>query len=287
MAVNVAAISSISSSVTALSNLILVSPQNTVGYQPLNPVQANGLPSLAPTPAAFVFHYEGEQTVDLESDITDHYVEDNTAVQDQIALKPEIVNTDGFIGELNDVPPAFLAPVQAAAQKLTTVVAYKPQLTTTALIAYSEALFLYQTAANAVNSALSTVSSIGNAITGNGGQAVIGANGLAQGSAQNRQQTAFQQFYVYWKNRTLFNVQTPWAVFQNMAILKLKAIQDAETNVISDFHVTFKMIRVASTLTLSSSTSFLDGRLQSQGSSLVNTGTASPAPGPSLSSQVA
>lgn len=284
---NLSSLSSITSSVTALSNLILVSPQNTVGYQPLNPVLANGIPSIAPLPPNFVFHYEGEQTVDLESDITDHYVEDNTAVQDQIALKPEIVNTDGFMGELNDMPPSFLLPLQYAAQKLTTIGGYTPQLTTTGLIAYSEALFLYQTAANAINSALSTVSAIGNAITGDGGQAVIGANGLQAGSAQNLQQTAFQQFYVYWSTRTLFNVQTPWAVFQNMAITKLRAIQDAETNVITSFKVTFKRIRVASTLTISASTSYLDGRLQSQGSGLVNTGTSAPAAGPSLSSQVA
>ena len=48
--------------------------------------------------------------------------------------------------------------------------------------------------------------------------------------------------------RERFPVQTPWAVFQNMAILRLTATQDAETNVITDFEVTFKLIRMASTI---------------------------------------
>lgn len=268
MAINLSGLSSVTSSVTALSGLILVSPQKTVGYQPLNPTG-----STAPMPKTFVFHYEGEQTASLESDITDHYVEDNTAVQDQIALKPEVVTTNGFIGELNDVPPAFLAPLQLAAQKLTTVGGYVPRLTTTALLAYTEALFLYQTAANAINSAVSTAESIGGVFGANVGQNVVGDNGLILGGVQNEQQAAFQKFYVYWRTRTLFNIQTPWAVFQNMAIVKIRAVQDAETNVISNFEISFKKIRVASTLTTGRAVSDLDSRLLNQGSSLTNNGT--------------
>lgn len=268
MAINIGSLSSVTSSVSSLSGLILVSPQKTVGYQPLNPTG-----STAPLPKTFVFHYEGEQTASLESDITDHYVEDNTAVQDQIALKPEIVTTQGFIGELNDVPPSVLAPLQFAAQKLTAVGGYVPQLTTTALIAYSEALFLYQTAASAVNSALSTVESIGGSFGAATGQNVIGSNGLVEGGVQSQQQTAFQKFYVYWKTRTLFNIQTPWAVFQNMAIMKIRVVQDAETNVISTFEVSFKMIRVASTTLAGVETSDLDGRLSNQSAPVEDGGT--------------
>lgn len=270
MAINLPNISSATSGISALTGLVIISPQKTVGYQPLNPAGAN--PN-APMPKAFVFHYEGEQTASLESDITDHYVEDNTARQDQIALKPEIVSTQGFIGELNDIPPAFLAPVQFAAQKLTAVGGYVPALTTTALLAYSEALFLYQTAANAVNSAANTLESIGGVFGANTGQNVVGSDGLIEGGIQNQQQTAFQKFYNFWKTRTLFNIQTPWAVFQNMAIAKIRTVQDAETNVISTFEVSFKMIRVASTQTSGGSKTALDGRLLNQGSSLIHGGT--------------
>src|SRR6266576_7254366 len=104
---NISALSQLTSAATALSNLILVSPQTTIGYQPQNTPTQNGQTNQPPP--ALLFHYEGEQTASLQSDITDHYIEDNTALQDQIALKPEETTTHGFIGELNDVAPPALA----------------------------------------------------------------------------------------------------------------------------------------------------------------------------------
>ena len=50
--------------------------------------------------AGFVMDVRMEDEVNLESDITDHYVEDNTAVQDQVSLKPEEVTVHGLVGEL-------------------------------------------------------------------------------------------------------------------------------------------------------------------------------------------
>lgn len=268
---NLSSLTPITTTATALSNLVLVSPQKTIGYQPQNAPVKNGTTSQ--NQPALLFHYEGEQSVTLESDITDHYIEDNTAIQDQIALRPEMVSTHGFIGELNDVAPALLAPVQAIANKLVAIGAYTPSLSTTALIAYNEAFQAYQVAANAVNSAVSAWG----ALTGTGGESVVGSNGISFQPNQTKQQFYFQQFYAYWRKRTLFTVQTPWAVFQNMAIKSLRAIQDAETNVITDFEVSFKMIRLASTITLSAAdASILQGRLANQGASLVNQGTSTP-----------
>ncbi len=274
---DLSALTPITTAAGALSSLVLVSPQTTIGYQP-TPIDAQGI--ITQRPPALLFHYEGEQTVALESDITDHYIEDNTAIQDQIALKPEIITTHGFIGELNDVPPAALAVLQAAAQKLTSVTAYQPSLSATALLAYQDAFSLYQTGANAVNSAVSSWSSI----TGGGGENVVGSQGLETGAFnastgnisnnQTKQQVAFQQFYGYWRARTLFTVQTPWAVFQNMAIRSLRAIQDAETRMITDFEVSFKMMRFASTQTTQGIAPILQGRAALQNAGLTDLGTS-------------
>ncbi len=287
---NLSSLSRFTTAAQALSNLILVSPQSTLGYQPQNPPNADGTESTAQLPPAFMFHYEGEQTVSIESDITDHYIEDNTAIQDQISLKPEVIATHGFIGELNDVVPELLKPIKFAADKLTTVGAYVPSLSATALLAYSEAFLLYQVAANAAQAAVSSWDSL----TGSGGQNVIGSNGLGGAfnaqtgevaNNQSKQQGAFQQFYGYWRNRTLFTVQTPWAVFQNMAIKSLRAIQDAETNVISDFEISFKMIRFARTETsLTNISSLFQSRGKSQSSSEVDLGSSAPTPSTGLGS---
>lgn len=263
-------ISNFTTAATALSNLILVSPQKTVGYQPQNAPSWKKETSVPPP--AILFNYEGEQSVALSSDITDHYIENNTAIQDQIALRPEIITTNGFIGELNDVAPAALKPIQELAQKLVTIGAYTPQLSATAQLAYNEAFFAYQIGANLVNSAVSSWSSI----TGSGGQSVINGSGINLQPNQTKQQIYFQQFYGYWKNRTLFTIQTPWAIFQDMAIQSLRAVQDAETRVITDFEVTFKLMRFATTLstpnTLNSNN--FQGRGKYQSSSVVDLGTS-------------
>lgn len=274
---NISQLANISTSATALSNLILVSPQDTLGYQPQNAPVKNGAPQQPPP--SILFHYEGENTVRLESDITDHYVEDNTAIQDQVALKPILITTHGFIGELNDVTPAILAPIKTVADKLTVVTAYTPALSAAAVLAYNEAFQAYQVIQNAVNSAVAAWSSL----TGGGGESVIDGNGIQVQANQTKQQQYFQQFYGYWNSRTLFTIQTPWAIFKDMAIQSLRAIQDAETNVITDFEVSFKMMRFASTFVATSA--FLDssnsqGRAASQSSSLVDLGTSTPALSP-------
>ena len=277
---NISALSTVSTAALSLSNLILVSPQTTVGYQPQS---ADGKSQQAPS---ILFHYEGEQTASLESDITDHYVEDNTAIQDQIALKPEIITTHGYIGELNNVTPAALQILKTLADKLTVIDAYTPGLSVTAMIAYNEAFSLYQTGANAINSAVSAWSSI----NGTGGENVIGSAGI-EGNAfnpatgeirnnQTKQQIAFQQFYGYWKSRTLFTVQTPWAIFKNMALKNVRAIQDAETRVITDFELSFKMMRFAAT---TENETTAQGRAITQSAGVVDLGTNTPTPSISMS----
>lgn len=261
----ISAITAVTNAANTLGNLILVTPQNTIGYQPQNP--AGGSAKFI-TPS-ILFHYEGENTATLESDITDHWAEDNTALQDQIALKPVIITTQGFIGELNDLPPnKFFQIAQQAAQKLSTLSAYAPQLSITALLAYNEAVFVYSTGAKVVNNAIAAW----NSITGTGGTSVVGPNGITIQPNQTKQQQYFQQFYGYWQSRTLFTIQTPWAIFQNMAIKSLKAIQSADTRVITDFEVSFKQIRMAQVLAQVQVLNF-QGQLQQQGAPNINNGT--------------
>lgn len=249
----------------SLSNILLVTPQAKIGYQP----------ELTPRPTSLVFHYEGEQTATLESDITDHFVEDNTAIQDQIALKPEVLTTHGFIGELNDIAPnAFLAGAREIATRLTTIAAYTPALSVTALRAYAQADYAYRVAEAAANTAISAWANI----TGENSNSLIDGIGIVKRPNQGKQQIMFQQLYGYWRTRVLFTVQTPWAVFQHMAIKSLRAIQDADTRMITDFEITFKMIRFASTITEEKQPDDVAGRLKSYVGQATNLGTAALSP---------
>lgn len=296
MAINLGLLSTGANAALSLSNLIMATPTNinpgtTKGYQPLNPVNADGTPSIAALPPTLLFHYEGEQSVTVESDITDHFVESNYSIQDQIALKPETFTTRGFIGELNDVVPPELASLQTIAETLTTINSYTPQLSVTALLAYNKALLQYEVASNVANSAISAWSSVSSLFSSsNSGNEVFAGTGVFQSGSnivQNKQQSMFQQLYAYWAQRTLFNVQTPWAIFSNMAIKSLRSIQDAETRMITDFEITFKKIRTASTLTIAGGLNALkSGRNAAQSSAVNNIGSQAGKPGFSLASSI-
>lgn len=248
---NLAPLAAGATAAASLAHLALAIPQNTPsatkGYQPLNPPSSTGLPSLGPLATALVFHYEGENSATMESDITDHWVESNVSVVDQIALKPEKITVQGFIGELNNVIPALLQPLQTIANTLVSVDAYTPSLSVTALNAYNQALLLYENAASIAQSAVSAWSSI----TQSGGSQISDSGIFTPTSqiAQNNQQKMFSALYGYWYNRILFNVQTPWAIFTNMAIERFRPVQDAESRLFTNFEVTFKKIRTASELT--------------------------------------
>ena len=281
-------LSDFTTSAGALSNLILVDPQSDNSYQPQ--AETNVLNLLAPDPPRFLFHYEGENTITLQSDITDHYVEDNTAINDQIALAPEMVKASGFIGELNDVVPPEIAFLKTSINKLTALGAYQPELTVSALRTYNAAFQAYYAAKSVTDSAVASWASI----TGTGGAVEItGTETEAELAAlasnnisQTKQQIAFQQFYGYWRNRTLFTVQTPWAIFKNMAIESVTATQDADTDMISNFEVSFKIMRFAQSLT-GGALSSLQGRLSDQAAAVVDLGTSTPAESISLLSAVA
>lgn len=279
MATNLSGLSALTTAASALSNLVLVTPQD-VGYQPQS---ADG--STGDQPPTLLFHIEGEQSAEFESDITDHFVETNSAINDQWSLKPEIVNVEGFIGELNNVTPEALQALKTIADKFTVIDGYTPGLSASAINAYNEAFFLYQNAKSAVNSAVSAWSSLAGALTGSGGPAnsTIGSGGLTIGENQNKQQIMFQQFYGYWRTRTLFTVQTPWAIFQNMAIKKVTAVQEAETKVITNFKVQFKMMRFAGTQSSAGADAILKGRLAAQAAGLTDLGTSTPIPSIGLS----
>lgn len=264
---SVGALSAATNLIGSLTGLLVASPTSTQGYLPQNKPSSTGLISLLTGPPSLIFHYEGEQTATFSSDITDHFLEDNTAVQDQISLKPVIVTTHGFIGELNNVPPQALQLLQQSLNTLTAIGSYSPSLTASSLLAYNKAFATYQLAANLQNAAVSAISSLG----GSTGESVFGnsSQGITTTAVnQNQQQKYFQQLIGYWQTRTLFTIQTPWVIFQNMVIQSCRAIQDGETKEITDFEISWKQMSFAN----SSTSNVTQGRAQAQTAPLTNNG---------------
>lgn len=180
--------------------------------------------------SGFIFDIIGVEEMMLDSEITDHYSEDNMSVQDQIALRPEQFTLSGYVGEL------ALNPVNPYTNILTTLQAFG---TVPAMIS------IFSPQASQVYNRLSTIASNGQNIINKAANIYSLFSDLS--TTTDKQTNAFQYFYNMWLSRQLCEVETPWGIFENMAILNVRAKQDEITRVISDFSVTFKMMRFAST----------------------------------------
>ncbi len=238
------------------TGIALVLPQKNAGIT----AQLTGEP-------AFLFDYEGEQSVDMDCDITDHVSERNDSLEDQIALKPERFHTKGFIGELNDIAPIGSAFTKTAQSKLVLLGALMPEFSVTALVAFNAAA---QAAATAVAVARASVNAAARAGLGSG--------------LKTKQQAAYERFKGYRKARRLFTVQSPWEVFQDMAIESFRVFQDDTTEDISSFEITFKQMSFSKTATRV--VLLADGRAAASNSDVVNQGSQVPAPTTGLADQL-
>ena len=200
----------------------------------VTPLNAFGL-------GGFVFDIEGETSVNLNAEITDHYLEDNSAVQDHIAIRPKKVVMKSYVGELvyreDDSTDTF---VQKAVQKLTTLTAYQPSLAQSAqqLIDFVKEgkvgdLSLDNITLETVNKTTDYWAFVKNL-----------------GSPVSRQQRAYMYFKALMEGKFLVSVQTPFEFMNNMAIESVVAIQSEDSRFISDFSITLKQIRTVSILSV-------------------------------------
>ena len=118
-----------------LDNIALVIPDSNSGY---TPTFSNGLDLENQTP--LIFHYEGLNQIEIASDITDHYAEDNTTLQDHASLRPEKISVHGFVGEVViDDNSSTVAKAAETVSRLPLISGISPSLSVTALNAYNSA----------------------------------------------------------------------------------------------------------------------------------------------------
>lgn len=206
----------------SISNLL----QQTVNQFLVRPAGSAGVGV-----SGFLFDVMDREEMTLESDITDSYIENNSPIQDHIALKPERFTLRAYTGELSDFTQPVLSQAIAAIRLVSNVQSLLPTFTLQA---------------NQIYDALDLVEN-------NVGQVLSQAQDLYQlfeqgSTSSEKQQNAFNFFYSMWASRTLCTIETPWQIFQSMAIERVVPVQGADTRIISEFTVTFKKIRTAQTI---------------------------------------
>ena len=184
----------------------------------------------------FVFDYEGEEEVTWAAEITDHFIENNTPVQDHIGVKPLKMTLHGFVAELILKKPqgsilGSLATIQGA---LTSVPAYLGNYTPGAVQKLQKITTAAQNTVNQIDSAASRLYSLVNLFT-------------APGSS--RQTQAYNKLLALANKRQVMVVQTPWKTLDRMAIESVRFIQDELTHDWTDILVTLKQLQFVSLTT--------------------------------------
>jgi hypothetical protein len=200
-----------------------------------------------------VFDIPESEEVNLSALITDHVVEDNTTLNDHIAIAPIKINLTGKISELVTRKSALQAYAETVLNVLGSIGALSPAMSQSAL----EALSLAIRAQQAVEQTLKKLSSMADLLVG--------------GTTRTAQQKYYEKISQFLYSKGLFTVQTPWKTFENMAIENVVFSQDDTTTGWSTVSVQMKQLTLAKTKQL---TTEIKGRVKVQKAPLENKGTA-------------
>lgn len=212
----------------------------------------------------FAFDYEGDDNVSQASEITDHFVEDNTAVQDHIGIKPVRITLKGIVSELTfgrTLANTLLLALTSVENGLSQTDAYLGKYT-----------------AGVTDTLLTTISQVENVAV----QIEQGAARVAQiasyfiaGPYKSKQQQAYATLSSLQLARVLFTVYTPFQVFSNMAIEDFDMTQPGFTKTQANITVRMKQLQFSNTVTPSSFTTQFGGRASTGFQPTVTTGLTS------------
>jgi hypothetical protein len=215
-----------STSIYSILSTLAVRDSQVVLVRPGNP---------PPGIAGFLLDLAEEDTSELESDITDHYIENNTAIQDHIALRPETITVTGRVAELVKTVPT-VRPISPVPNTMPDIPEMQPEFTDEQQLDQDEVATTTAQDAAAVASSASLFGYY--------------QDQAKQQPGQTKQSYIYNFFYQLWKGRQLFSVESPWGIMENMAIQSASAKQGAESRSVTEFTITFKKIRVARAITI-------------------------------------
>lgn len=203
--------------------------------------------------AGFKFNIPKTEQIKMQSEVTDHYIDTNNAVQDHIARRPVTITLTGLQGDyfysvnqiedtLAKVVPTlalvktFLPKLQAATEQIKAFEKpYKDKLAQ---------LSLQKQQTN--NPYVSNWDRLGTAWDTLNGQDLFTLMQQLY-KLKSSQTRAFLFFEALWKSEGIFTVETTWRRYDYMVITDLTPVRDENAD-ITEFSVTFKQINVTSSL---------------------------------------
>lgn len=184
---------------------------------------------------SFAFDAREVEEAVLESEVTDHWLEDNTAAQDHVGVRPITITLSGYVAELN-LPASTLKTVLGALTAATNALSQLPVFLGT--LTPGGAQLLEQ----AISQAQSVVVQVEQAVARGEQIAKLLSPGIF-GTTRNKQQQAYLLLKSYWQARIVFTVWTPFEVYSNMVIESVRMTQPQETTGWSKIVVRLKQLQ--------------------------------------------
>lgn len=203
--------------------------------------------------------------LDLEADITDHYVEDNSTVQDHMAIKPIRYTVRGIIGEKvftplepyeYQVPSKNISKLATATNLLSTLSPTLSSYMQTAVAAYNYVEDSYKRYAG-------TISNIKDFFSKNKTGRTINATSTNDVIKDSKQERALNEILIFQQKRTLVDIDSPYGYFSNF-LIESAYIEQTDTIWKSELVVNLKEYRSVETLLTDIDSKAYEDRYQQQ-----------------------
>lgn len=226
-------------------------------------------PSLPDGIGGFVLDIAEDHTVELDSDITDHYTERNSTIHDHMAIRPEIITVRGFVGELVALKRTAESVAAQSREALPDAPGLSPELSPGEQEAFEASDIPVQPTLTPFSEFEASTKATRSALPG-------ARYGFLQPEGTGRRQAdAFSYCYSLWRGRQFVTVETPWGVFPTTLVQSIRVNQAGDTRYRSEFTVTFKAIRFASDIVVLPAQ---DGRAKEQSAETTPVGRAGQSP---------
>lgn len=201
-------------------------------------------------------HIRGTETMTLNADVTDYYVENNIAYQDHIALKPKVFTVSGEVGELtwrkNDQIESVIGAVE---QKLYPVVSFLPSVSKQAASIQDKAL--------KIMGVVDSLDNFANRIW----------NLLSNDDVDTEQKKSYKYLMALWQARKPIDIRTPYGKIRNYVIQSIEFTQPDRTVDKSQVKISFKEFKTVIEKRTRVDTKKYMGRSSAQQASKKNKGT--------------
>jgi hypothetical protein len=209
--------------------------------------------------SGFLFDIPTGEALTLSADITDHYMENNSFVNEHRVIKPAIVRLSGLIAELKHEETIVDDIFGEITDKLTIVDALLGDYTDGTLQVIGNVLTTGRQATDRLNQLIQRKKNLVEAF-------------LGDGQYKTLQQRAFLDLEALHLSQTIVTCQTPWKYYDSMLIESIEFTQGDLTDEESEVTITLKEARFSEIKTVTYDQNLFENRNQMQSQEESDTG---------------